>query len=153
MFADTYIMRIVLVNPGPRFQPVTTTTGSPAFMKPRPLPNWRPNCTLASTSFSQSSDTIPAVTNLQYNFQLNDDTFFLKEQNEGITTQKLTLPACSKRKKQAHHAVYMHVPFSGLDPTDQFPQHGMNVSLQLMSMCYGSMTNVKASGDEFFTLS
>lgn len=104
-------MRIVLVNPGPRFQPVTTTTGSPAFMKPRPLPKLRPNCTLASTSFSQSSDTIPAVTNMQYNFQLNNDIFSFKEQNEGITTQKLTLPACSKWKEQAHHAVYMRPLF------------------------------------------
>jgi hypothetical protein len=89
---------------------------------------------------------------MQYNLQLNDDIISFKEQNEGITAQKLTLPACSKRKEQAHHVVYMHVPFSGLDPTDQFPQHGMNVSMQLMSMCYASMTNVKASGDEFFTL-
>ena len=94
MFADTYITRIVLVNPGPCFQPVTTTTGSPAFMKPRPLPNLRPNCTLVSTSFSQSSVSTPSVTNMQYNCQPKDDIFSFKEENEGITTQKLTLPAC-----------------------------------------------------------
>jgi hypothetical protein len=79
--------------------------------------------------------------------------FSFTEQNEGITTQKLTLTACSKQKEQAQHAVYMYVTFSGLDSTDQSQQHGMNVSTQLMCMCYASMTNVKATGDEFFTLS
>jgi hypothetical protein len=79
--------------------------------------------------------------------------FSFTEQNEGIATQKLTLTAGSKQKEQAHHAVYMHVTFSGLDPTNQSQQHGMNISTQLMCICYASMTNVKATGDEFFTLS
>jgi hypothetical protein len=35
ILADTYIMRIVLVNPGPCFHPVTIITASPVFIKPR----------------------------------------------------------------------------------------------------------------------
>jgi hypothetical protein len=53
----------------------------------------------------------------------------------------------SKWKEQAHRAVYVHVFFSGLNSTDQFPQQGINVIMQLMPMYYVSMTNVKTAGD------
>lgn len=48
-------MRMVLVNPEPCFQPVTTITESPFWMNPRLLPWLMPYCTRTSTSFSQSS--------------------------------------------------------------------------------------------------
>jgi len=44
-------------------------------------------------------------------------------------------------------------PFQVWTQLISLKQHGMNVSPQLMCMCYASMTNVKATGDEFFTLS
>lgn len=52
--SSTYTMRRVFVNPDPCCHPVTTTTASPVFRKPRVLPNDTPCCTRTSTSFDQS---------------------------------------------------------------------------------------------------
>lgn len=54
-FSNTYMIRIVLVNPEPCFHPVTMQTGSPVFKKPRVFPKSTPYLTRTSTSFSQSS--------------------------------------------------------------------------------------------------
>lgn len=49
-------MRRVFVNPDPCFHPVTTTIGSPDFIKPLVLPKLMPEFTRASTSFNQSGN-------------------------------------------------------------------------------------------------
>jgi len=51
--ASTTLM--VLVNPAPCFQPVTTTTGCPALMKPRSFPTEMAASTRASTSAIHSA--------------------------------------------------------------------------------------------------
>lgn len=61
--SGTYTMRNVLVYPEPFFHPVTTTTGSPAWMNPRALPNLMACTTRVSTSFNQSLNGCSTIIN------------------------------------------------------------------------------------------